>query len=276
MLTEQQTLDTWLADHAYLSDLARFERLVSDEACAEKTTGFTLPSQEALTDDFSKGLPLLRCGALDPALVSAAAASLSRLAVGLSAADAPEKTRAACALLHDELGRQPDASEKLITAVLSGDEPGSRSGLIRYLCWKALRPLLGQWSRTAGELNRTVVWGRPYCPVCGSLPAMGQLAHTKQGRARLLSCGCCGSRWSFSRTTCPFCENQDQDRLRILEAEQEEMFRVDVCGACNGYLKTYLNEGDEALFLADWSTLHLDVLARNKGLLRKAASLYEL
>lgn len=105
---------------------------------------------------------------------------------------------------------------------------------------------------------------------------MGQLAHTKKGRERLLSCGCCGSRWSFSRTTCPFCENQDQYRLRILEAEQEEMFRVDVCGACNGYLKTYLNEGDEELFLADWSTLHLDVLARNKGLLRKAASLYEL
>lgn len=91
MLTEQQTLDTWLTDHAYLSDLARFERLVSDKACSEKTAGFTLPSQEALTDDFSKGLPLLRCGALDPALVSAAAANLSRLAVGLSAADAPEK-----------------------------------------------------------------------------------------------------------------------------------------------------------------------------------------
>jgi hypothetical protein len=34
-------------------------------------------------------------------------------------------------------------------------------------------------------------------------------------------------------------------------------------------------EGDEALFLADWSSLHLDQIAQDRGLKRVAASLYE-
>jgi FdhE protein len=57
---------------------------------------------------------------------------------------------------------------------------------------------------------------------------------------------------------------------------REESFRIDHCNECNGYIKTYLAEGDEELFLADWSTLHLDVIARQQGFERKANSLYEL
>jgi len=41
-------------------------------------------------------------------------------------------------------------------------------------------------------------------------------------------------------------------------------------------VKTYTAEGDEELFLADWPTLHLDLLARGRGLRRLGTSLYEL
>jgi FdhE protein len=46
--------------------------------------------------------------------------------------------------------------------------------------------------------------------------------------------------------------------------------------ACGGYLKTYNGEGSESVFLADWTSIHLDVIARDRGLKRLAASIYAL
>jgi hypothetical protein len=48
------------------------------------------------------------------------------------------------------------------------------------------------------------------------------------------------------------------------------------CEKCQGYLKTYEREGNEVVLLADWTSLHLDLLARDRGLKRLAASLYEV
>jgi len=42
------------------------------------------------------------------------------------------------------------------------------------------------------------------------------------------------------------------------------------------YLKTYDGEGSATVLLADWTSLHLDLLARDRGLKRMAASLYEV
>jgi FdhE protein len=64
--------------------------------------------------------------------------------------------------------------------------------------------------------------------------------------------------------------------LEILELEREERFRIDVCRDCNGYLKTYTGEGEGELLLADWTTLHLDILAGREGFQRRADSLYEI
>ena len=61
-------------------------------------------------------------------------------------------------------------------------------------------------------------WLRRYCPTCGSLPAMAQLVGVDAGRARVLLCGCCGTRWQFKRTGCPFCET-DAQRLASVTIE---------------------------------------------------------
>ena len=93
---------------------------------------------------------------------------------------------------------------------------------------------------------------------------MAQLVGADNGRKRLLSCGCCGTRWQFSRTGCPFCET-DAHRIATVSIENEGGLRIDHCEACAGYLKTYDGQGHEALFLADWSSLHLDVVAQHPG-----------
>jgi FdhE protein len=166
--------------------------------------------------------------------------------------------------------------------IVSGNEDNAEQsspahpGLVRYLSWIALERVLRPWIVSFAEWRSDTLWGRPSCPICGSLPTMAQLKRTNKGRERFLSCGCCRSRWSYQRTGCPLCGNLDQDKLEILELEQEKDFRIDVCRSCNGFLKTYTREGDEDLLLADWSTLHLDVLAGQQGLQRRANSLYEL
>ena len=81
-------------------------------------------------------------------------------------------------------------------------------------------------------------------------------------------------RWQFKRTACPFCE-EESPSLATLKIEAEPALRIDYCSTCSGYLKTYAGQGDEALMLADWSSLHLDLLADERGLIRRAASLYQ-
>lgn len=127
-----------------------------------------------------------------------------------------------------------------------------------------------------GEWRDEEQWLRRYCPTCGSRPAMAQLLGSDPGRLRLLSCGCCGTVWQYRRTACPFCENDDDHRLAILAVEKEECLRIDYCVSCSGYIKTYNGSGSESVMLADWTSLHLDVIALDRGLNRFAASLYQL
>jgi len=105
---------------------------------------------------------------------------------------------------------------------------------------------------------------------------MGQLVGTDPGRLRKLSCGRCRTRWRYRRTACPFCDSQDEHRLSVVAVEGEGGLRIDYCQTCGGYLKTYDGEGSENILLADWTSLHLDFIARDRGLKRMAASLYDL
>ena len=178
--------------------------------------------------------------------------------------------------LDRELGRTTDAPRR-ISGWLLGDDgwaPAS-PGLLRYLGWSAaarhLRPIIAAFAQWRDEER----WQRGYCPVCGSPPAMAQLVGNDPGRIRLLSCGRCRARWQFPRTACPFCES-DAQRIATVTVEGEDGLRLDHCDACRAYLKTYGGQGNEALLLSDWSSLHLDVVALDRGWKRAAASLYEL
>jgi hypothetical protein len=49
-----------------------------------------------------------------------------------------------------------------------------------------------------------------------------------------------------------------------------------ITGSRSSESKARDGEGSEAVRLADWTSLHLDLLARDRGLKRMAASLYEV
>ena len=69
----------------------------------------------------------------------------------------------------------------------------------------------------------------------------------------MLVCGCCGTRWRYARTGCPFCETASH-RLASIGIDDEHGLRIDYCASCQGYLKTYDGSGDEDVLLADWTS----------------------
>jgi FdhE protein len=111
-------------------------------------------------------------------------------------------------------------------------------------------------------------WQEGYCPVCGSRAGMAELAG-EEGR-RSLSCSACTFRWQFKRLQCPFCGNEEMDKLGYFVAG-EGPTRVDSCKACSRYIKTRdsrQGNADVPLDVEDLLTMHLDLLAAREGLER--------
>jgi FdhE protein len=268
------TPDLWVEAHAYLRPVADLSAQVDRAAAAIDILEARLPDLEDYRAEFLAGLPLLSSagGAVDLEPGGRmAAALLERLASGTSPGILAEEARALVAELGPESGR----SRRIVDFLLGGEPLAPASpGLLRYAGWTAmarfLRPVVHAFDGWRDEER----WLRRYCPTCGSLPAMGQLVGADPGRKRMLSCGCCGTRWQFKRTGCPFCET-DAQRLASVTIEDEPGLRIDHCESCGGYLKTYDGQGNENLLLSDWSSLHLDLIAHDRGLKKLAVSLYE-
>ena len=269
------TPHSWVEAHEYLRPVAELSAEVDRATAGIAIVPARVPDWADYRADFLAGVSLLHSGdaAIDLAPGGRAAAALiERLAMAPSSGWIADETRA----LHEELRREPHP-EKRIVDFLLGDESAAPSspGLLRYLGWSAMARFIAPVVQAFDHWRDEEKWQRRYCPTCGSLPTMAQLAGEEPGRRRLLSCGCCGTRWHFKRTCCPFCES-DSQRLESLVVEGEAGLRIDHCASCGGYIKTYDGNGHESLFLSDWSSLHLDVLAADRGLKRLAASLYEL
>jgi FdhE protein len=270
------TRDVWLSRHSYLEPVAQLHTLVDAAVAGIPSENRCAPIWDDYTADFQQGVPLLESSAAHIDL-SAAAKAVMLLIEKLSSVLLSGKLAHETRSLDSELRGDPDAARRVVDWLLDRGEYGSECpGLLRYFGWTVLArhlcPMVDAFARWREEER----WLRSYCPTCGSRPSMAQLAGTDPGRLRLLACGRCKTRWRYRRTGCPFCENQNDHRLTVLSIEGEGGLRIDYCEGCRGYLKTYDGEGSENVFLADWTSLHLDVIACDRGLKRLAASLYAL
>lgn len=119
-------------------------------------------------------------------------------------------------------------------------------------------------------------WLRGYCPICGSLP---QISEVKGEGQRYFVCSFCSFQWPGERLKCPFCENTDHDKLHYFYEENQEAHRVDLCDNCKQYIKTVDSrkiDYDPELVLEDIITIHLDILASEKGYKRPVPSPFGL
>lgn len=270
------TQEAWLAAHPYLRLVADLDAQVATAAASVPSGRAYIPNWDDYAGDYRAGIPLLQSShvAID---FEPAAAILVLLVESLTSKPLPEKLAAECRVSISQLRGETNAPRRAIAWLLDNDVfTPAHPGLIRYLGWTALsrhlRPIVDAFSSWRDEEH----WLCEYCPTCGSPPAMAQLVGCDPGRMRLLSCGCCSTRWRYRRVGCPFCENGDDHRLTALSIETEDLLRIDYCKSCSAYLKTYVGEGSESVLLADWTSIHLDIIARDRGLKRMANSLYDL
>jgi FdhE protein len=252
------TRDSWVTRHPYLQPIAAARVVVEAAAAQLARPTSQLPEWEKYADDFHAGIPLLQSERVALGFNDSISV-VHRMLDELAAMPLPEWLAGECQRV------KAGADSSLETSPIS-----------RWLFWtvfaRDLAPTVEAFARWRDEDR----WLRNYCPTCGATPAMAQLAGRGEGRLRLLACGCCETRWRYRRTGCPFCEPVDDHRLSVLAVEGEDGLRIDYCNRCQGYLKTYDGEGNESVLLADWTSLHLDVLACDRGLKRLAASLYEI
>ena len=268
------TQEPWVEAHSFLRPLADLSAQIDRAMDGIGLFDARIPDWNAYRSDFLAGVPLLTSADAGVDLEPGgrmAAALLERLASETS----PEWLVAEARTLHAELHTASNTPRRIVGFLL-GDEAimPPAPGLLRYVGWTAMARFLRPVVKAFDTWRDDDRWLRRYCPTCGSLPAMAQLVGADPGRRRLLSCGGCATRWQFKRTGCPFCES-DSQRLASVTIESEPDLRIDHCDSCRGYLKTYDGQGDEALLLADWSSLHLDLIAHDRGLKRLAASLYD-
>ena len=270
----------WLESHPYLRQIARLQEVVTQAVESAALPALPFPNWEAYAADYAAGVPLLISSSAAIEVSQRAAKPLTEIVARLADAALPQPLRNSCAQLRDEFARSPQQCIRAVDSVVRGtptEQPSGDAGLRQFLVWSVLKPLLAPLREAFQQWRSEETWRREFCPTCGSLPMMAQLVPSSQGvRERLLACGCCETRWKYKRIGCPFCGNEDSDLLEILTVEDDQKLRIDACRQCRGYLKTYIEVGQEELLLADWSTLHLDALAQERGLERRGKSLYQL
>jgi FdhE protein len=134
-----------------------------------------------------------------------------------------------------------------------------------FLIQNSVKPSIEAGMRQVSKELESDTWLRGICPICGSFPYLALLGE-EVGKRSLL-CSFCGYQWRIERLLCPFCNNKEQGSLHYLYAEEEESYRIDLCEKCHQYIKTVdlrRTEGSDPS-VEDLATLHLDILAAQKG-----------
>jgi FdhE protein len=151
------------------------------------------------------------------------------------------------------------------------EENGINKKILAFLIYSAIQPSLVVCAEQLSTyLPDDDPWKKGYCPICGSDPGLSVLEGEGE---RFLFCGFCWHKWQVQRLYCPFCGNTDSKTLHYFFSEEEKELRVDVCDSCKKYIKTVDARKAERIIyppLEQISTLHLDIQAREKGLLSGA------
>jgi FdhE protein len=225
-------------------------------------------TQEKAAQKLSSGVPLLRGETVKidwPALQSRlreVVATLRRADAASALAKAIESGQLEMSTVTSlVLDGQPERVHELAEQ-LDLDVPLTAS-LLSLVLLPALAPIRAGLE----SLLPASAWTLGYCPVCGCFPKLGEFRGLEQ--TRFLRCNLCAAGWQFPRLQCPCCGNQDHHRLGYLHVEGEEgKCRANTCEGCRQYVKMVSTLGPLSplrLLVTDVATVHLDLLAADKG-----------
>ena len=257
----QQRLLTIVAEAAHAIQSGRLPRL-------------SLPPKY-LSAKLARGVPIF-AGEPIPVPLELLRASLLRLCDALAEGGAGEPAdhiKTAIANGSMEAG-------SLLTASLSRDQNAIRTGsvhrglapdLVWLLAELAAGPFAYALQHAVFADRRDAVldaackaWNFGYCPACGSWPA---LAECVDGH-RVLRCSFCAAGWELNDYCCIYCGERAESFVTAAPDEERKDRRVEICGACQGYLKT-IDVPELSPFplvaIGDMETMDLDLAAMEHG-----------
>jgi len=105
------------------------------------------------------------------------------------------------------------------------------------------------------------------CPFCNARPVAVVLRGEGDGAKRSLLCSLCSTEWPFRRVLCPWCGEQDKDKLPIYTASGLDHVRVEACDSCKTYVKAVdLTKDGLAIPVVDeLATVALNIWADEHG-----------
>jgi FdhE protein len=237
-------------------------------------------SAERCRDSWSRGVPLLAEAAppLDRDDIEELLGAAMEDVAAVDPARGPVLQRLAAAWDAGAVG--PDALLPRRDGI--GDDrveaaSGLDTGALTFLAYATLRPALEAWLAPAQPHFEGVDWGRGVCPFCGAPPGFVDVV---EGGHRRLACHFCGGAWGFAKLRCPMCGVEGTKDLHRLQAEAADAgYVISGCRACHAYLKELdrrerWNGGPP--LLEDWSSPHLDVVARRQGFIKPVPALLDL
>lgn len=107
-------------------------------------------------------------------------------------------------------------------------------------------------------------WNHGYCPACGSWPALAECADSH----RVLRCSFCAVAWELNSYACIYCTESGEPFVTAAPDEERKDRRVEICGACRGYLKTIdlpALSPFPLVAVVDMETMDLDLAAMEHG-----------
>ena len=279
----------FLKQYPFLAESERIHRLVGEAVGTPDP--IQLP-ERAVNKTVTEKLPILQQETYRSRMVRAVCRMQEEVFARIAAAEVPplmqESAREYLAVLKT---LRKAAKEELITAVLTQDKEAFAAlceqhvlneGFIRSTIWRMIAALVPAALKDPDGWNPDR--DRPrfrenFCPVCGRRPVLADLRKYREGRTRDLVCGGCGTRWLYARVGCVYCGNTNLEKMHTLEPTDSDLMRLDVCDACDSYIKTYrgpLNGSDaDDIYRQDWASIHLDLLAEEQGLHKKGNTILE-
>jgi FdhE protein len=188
--------------------------------------------------------------------------------------EALEKTSKANGFVFDQFLKR--LLQNQLTENRFGEDWGKEGSLLFFFLVQSLKPTFEFHAESWRRRQKEISFPHGFCPFCGGLPGMGEIR--EEGR-RVLHCSLCATGWDFPRMRCPYCQNEDQDKLTYIEVEGEAGHRVDICLHCQHYLKTIdtrEKEGPLDWEVEDYLTLYLDHLAQEEGYKRPEGLFVEM
>ena len=276
----QELTKQWLEKHPFLKDIGEMNLSIIQILEKIETEPLQLPNLDLYKETFGKGIPVLQNEELQKTLCKPVKQVVLAVTKGLSETQIPAALKKNCQSLH--FYAEKNSTDEILGYVLRQETNKIQTfcekndldaKFANFALWLSISHVISQNALPIKLWVEGKDWERNYCPVCGSLPVLAQLKQANDGHQRHLICGSCHSSWTYKRIGCTYCGNEELNRLRLYETDSEPAMRIDVCEDCHTYIKTYIKEGQEAIYLADWTTLHLDLLAEKEGFSKKGSSL---